>query len=573
LFYLSKIGNTYYFRLRIPKDVQTYFPTKELRRSLGTSKYKLAKSRVHQFSSNAERIFTMIRSGALSDDQIQRIVKQYLDASIFLHERQRNAEAIFEDKTLQQKVNADNKFINDIIESDEGFDLYTEMLQHDISTKQRQLGRKKAHELPEITRLADMFVRRHCLNVVPGSIEYVKLCNEILRANIQAENIKLEHLNGNYETPYDIEVRNRKKVHTLKGLIDIYQRDKQDSWEDKQRRYSTHRQILHLIGDMPLDKIDRKVCLDFRDNLKEYPKKLQEKDMSIPWRELAKTRSKRLADRTQHFIRTEFCTLLKYAKENDLGVIGSPAKDLAGKKPEATVKKRVPYSTDELQRLVKVLAEVDRINNPEWFWIPLLLLYTGSRSNEICMLRCDDIEQRGNMWVICFRNQTKYSQRTKNKKDRHAPIHNDLIKLGFVDYVEVQRAAGKGRLFDNLKLWRSKWNKRFGNDYNRSFKLQFLPGYTKEQLSEKDLHTFRTTMISWFVQRKDLATIPNISILQSIVGHFEKFEISMLLEFLQTSKLTLVDYGGGFGKEIEQNELLQKLDYGIDFTPLIANSI
>jgi len=43
LFYLSKIGNTYYFRLRIPKDVQTYFPTKELRRSLGTSKYKLAK--------------------------------------------------------------------------------------------------------------------------------------------------------------------------------------------------------------------------------------------------------------------------------------------------------------------------------------------------------------------------------------------------------------------------------------------------------------------------------------------------------------------------------------------------
>jgi hypothetical protein len=76
-------------------------------------------------------------------------------------------------------------------------------------------------------------------------------------------------------------------------------------------------------------------------------------------------------------------------------------------------------------------------------------------------------------------------------------------------------------------------------------------------------------MTSWFIQRKDLATVPNISILQSIIGHFEAAELSTMLGFIQDSKLTLNTYGGGYGKEHEQNELLQQLDYGLDLSPLL----
>jgi len=186
------------------------------------------------------------------------------------------------------------------------------------------------------------------------------------------------------------------------------------------------------------------------------------------------------------------------------------------------------------------------------------------------MLRCDDIEQRGDMWFICFRNRAGYHQRTKKGKDRQAPIHRDLVRLGFLKYVEAQKASGKDRLFNNLKLSKTKkWNVDFGKDYNRTFKKKFLQGYTKDQLAEKDLHTFRTTLISWFVQRKDLATVPAISILQSMIGHIEGADVDYILQFIQASKLTLIDYGGGYGKEHEQNELLQQLDYGLDLSPLL----
>jgi integrase len=212
---------------------------------------------------------------------------------------------------------------------------------------------------------------------------------------------------------------------------------------------------------------------------------------------------------------------------------------------------------------------VDKFRNPEMFWIPLLLLYTGARSNEVCMLRTADIQfVADGVSVIKFRNRSEYQQRTKNKKDRQSPIHSQLIKLGFLEYVAGQTKMGHDRLFDNLVLYNGKWNIYFGKDFNRTFKKQFLKGYTTEQLSEKDLHSFRKTFISWFITQREYANMTDISILQSIVGHFEKYEISMLLGFIEASKLTTDVYGGGFGQESQQNELLQCLDYGLDFSPL-----
>ncbi|WP_085812555.1 DUF6538 domain-containing protein [Geoanaerobacter pelophilus] len=574
MFYLTKINKTYQFRLRIPSDLLPHFQQREIRRTLRTTRYREAKTLLHKFTAETERIFTLIRSNTLPDDVLQKIIDTYLNASITLFERQRNREPIVADPRRQRRVQDGDDLLSQVIESDEGFDLYQEMIDNDIAKSKRFLGRRKGQEVPQVVRAADMFIKKFNLNLGNDSPEYAKLCNELLKAKIKADTVNNEHLNGNYDTDYDVERRNRKQSKSLKELIGLYEKDKMDTWSDPSRLQSTHRQILHIIGDIPLDTIDRQASIKFRDALKEYPAKLTEKDMLTPWRELSKKRTGRLSEGSQHFILTEFSTLMNYGKEHELGVKGSPASGLVGKKEDIQrVKVRTPYTAEELQRMIAVLARVDREKEPETFWLPLLFTYTGARANEACMLRCADIEQRGDVWVICFRNRKEFHQKTKNGKDRQAPIHHDLVGLGFLKYVEAQKASGKDRLFENLVLYRGKWNVYYGKDFNRTFKRKFLTGYSEKQLTEKDLHTFRTTMISWFVQRKDLATVPNISILQSIIGHFEKSDLSTILGFIQDAQLTITGYGQGYGKEHEQNELLQLLDYGLDLSPLLSSCL
>ncbi len=195
--------------------------------------------------------------------------------------------------------------------------------------------------------------------------------------------------------------------------------------------------------------------------------------MAKPWKELALKNKKRLSERTQHYIKTAFSTLIKYAKEQDLGVRGNPAQGTAGEKP-VNSEAHTPYTTNELQQLIYVLSTVNKFNTPELFWIPLLLLFTGARSNEICMLRCCDIVQMEEIWVINFKNSPEYHQGTKNGKNRTIPLHQKLIELGFLEYISSQKSYGNDRVFSKLRLDRGKWNVGFGKSYNRTFKRKFL---------------------------------------------------------------------------------------------------
>ena len=138
---------------------------------------------------------------------------------------------------------------------------------------------------------------------------------------------------------------------------------------------------MHILGNPQLNEIDREKGLYLRDSLKEYPFRTMQRDFATPWQTLAKTRLKRLSEGSQHFTLTAFGSLLKYAHKNGMGVIGAPAEGLAGSKDDIKrVKIRVPYTQEELTRLVAALKAEEK---PEMFWIPLLLLHTGARSNEI----------------------------------------------------------------------------------------------------------------------------------------------------------------------------------------------
>ena len=483
-------------------------------------------------------------------------------------EKKRNGEIESDDPEIQEQINVDNERYFKGIETRKKLLARTALHDAIITKMRHDLSKRNGYQYTDICDYVDEFIRSENVILDKQSSDYRNICNSILAIQIRTHNIVKEHTIGNYETDYDIEIRNKKTYLTLSQLVVQYENDKSPSWVDPSRIKSTHRQILHILGDVSLDTIDISTKNKLIESLKIYPRKVSHTDMSIPWQELAKRNLNRLSDSSQHYIKTAFSTLINFAREQELGIKGNPTKGISGKKP-VNPRAHIPYSAYELQQLVNALATIDRDKTPEMFWIPLILLFTGARSNEACMLRCEDIQLTDNIWTINFYNKLEHNQRTKNGKDRQAPIHQQLIDLGFIVYVSALKSISQNMLFRDIRLYRGKWNVYFGKDFNRTFKLKFLVGYDKELLAEKDLHSFRKNFISWYVQRKEFMNPTDISILQSIIGHFEQIEISTLLQFIESNKLTTELYGGGFGQTSLQNSMLQQLDYGLDFSRLL----
>lgn len=90
----------------------------------------------------------------------------------------------------------------------------------------------------------------------------------------------------------------------------------------------------------------------------------------------------------------------------------------------------------------------------DWrFWIPLVCLFTGARIGEIAQLRREDIKQEHGVWFIHIRDNETTGQRTKSGASRPAPIHSILQRIGFLSFVDRQRAklGSNGPLFPELK--------------------------------------------------------------------------------------------------------------------------
>lgn len=66
-------------------------------------------------------------------------------------------------------------------------------------------------------------------------------------------------------------------------------------------------------------------------------------------------------------------------------------------------------------------------------WGPWLCAFTGARIGEICQLRKEDIIYRDNIWCV---HLTPSAGSIKTKTDRLVPLHPQLIKLGFLKFVE-----------------------------------------------------------------------------------------------------------------------------------------
>ncbi|WP_161555517.1 integrase [Sphingomonas carotinifaciens] len=84
------------------------------------------------------------------------------------------------------------------------------------------------------------------------------------------------------------------------------------------------------------------------------------------------------------------------------------------------------------------------------FYVLLLVWYTGARCEEICKLRLRDVDQLEGIWFL--RIATTETGRVKNATAvRCIPLANEVLRLGFIHYVEALEAAGETLLFPEIE--------------------------------------------------------------------------------------------------------------------------
>ncbi|WP_052162834.1 DUF6538 domain-containing protein [Aquabacterium sp. NJ1] len=123
----------------------------------------------------------------------------------------------------------------------------------------------------------------------------------------------------------------------------------------------------------------------------------------------------------------------------------------------------------ELVRLFGSKEYAELASSPDTahkYWLPLLALYSGARPRELCQINPQvdyGVEDDIPFFLISAKTAADADvvKTVKTGEERHIPIHPELVRLGFLVYVNKVRKQGARRLFPGFAVHK-------GNPYARA---------------------------------------------------------------------------------------------------------
>lgn len=171
--------------------------------------------------------------------------------------------------------------------------------------------------------------------------------------------------------------------------------------------------------------------------------------------------------------------MLKWGRANRL-VAGEPAKDVSvcvANGPRAD-EERLPFTASQLTRIFHAplftgCKSSARLHDPglhhergDRFWTPILAVLHGARLNELGQLDVDDVRLVNEVWCLSIasvpdpgdHNDDSTQNRLPTKRGktpaarRLLPLHDEILRLGFLDYWADIKRAGHKRLFPQWNI-------------------------------------------------------------------------------------------------------------------------
>ena len=306
-----------------------------------------------------------------------------------------------------------------------------------------------------------------------------------------------------------------------------------------QKRIDTVRSHLDLLQealgeDTPVQAIDYDRCMAFRSTLARIPSNRSKIYKNKPLNEaiaLAESEGRPpLAYQTQSGYLGTLNKVLELALLKQLiSVVPSKGMKPSAKKTPAD-QQRKSFDDEQICEFFQspYYKECSSEKSPPYnvekehwrFWLPLICLLMGMRPKEVCQLELTDVKltKKGVHYlsVSPTNDEDEESNGSTNKKTiktdtsrRNVPIHPEILRIGFLEFVDDQKKTGKQLLFQDLKV------NKYGDPAQYALKC-FREKYLKEAIKVKKQQAFYSIRHSFRDALRRIEAPPDV--LQSLGG-------------------------------------------------------
>lgn len=264
------------------------------------------------------------------------------------------------------------------------------------------------------------------------------------------------------------------------------------NWTEKTKKdfEAQLRNFLETFGNRPIDDYSKKDGRKFKSLLEALPanwrKKPELRNLKIAKAadKAAKLKMAAMSLENANKAMNRVANFWKWADHNYFDEPGpAPLEGMNFKINRSQREKRDPFTPVQLTQIFHAPVFTGHPTPRNWadtgrvidtassrFWLPLLGLFTGAREAEIFFLTPNDVRFEDGIAMICIEFDEASGKRVKTSASiRKIPVHNQLIRLGFLQLVADRKLANAKSLFHDCETKDparaadnfSKWFSRF----------------------------------------------------------------------------------------------------------------
>jgi len=501
-----KDSRSYYYRQRIPADLRPHFGRKrEVWVSLNTSDRMEAARLVRLKAVEWDKHFDELRDGpatTITPEETAHIIGRLASRRLGADEEGRMLGL-----------------------SEDDFQRHLRWLHESEEAGRNALSRG---QLAFFADLIEENLQGHGYALPKDSEDYRRFAYEFVKAYVRInENMRQRDRGEPVDTPaMPVEQKPGKTAGGgLSALLDKWNAERKPTTKSLAEWKQVVRTFRVLHGDVPVPQITKSHVVAYKDRLVS--------DGDAPG-----TIKKKLG---------ALHALFEYAIDNAVVEV-NPAKRVKVQVGKVAKEARLPYDVEDL-RVVFDSPVYTKGFRPKGgageaaFWLPLLATFTGARLEELGQALASDIK-RGDGCVYLEITDRDDEQQVKTAGSRRrVPLHEEVLRCGFMEYVEERKASGNPRLFHKLRpdvhgQVTGNWSKWYGR-YARSL------GITDKR---KVFHSYRHSF-KHFCRESGISE----DVHDALTGHangsvgrdyaFRHFPLSRLAEAIRRFRVPGLDLG------------------------------